>query len=114
MCLKIYTLLYVFVDIEIVQCAGGLLYVRDGANTQYVTSAAFLLAIYSDLLSANGQTLACGGYHFKASDLMSFAKQQVCLNACALILSQVLRFLIFSTAVNRHGTVVILKEILTP
>ncbi|GLJ57965.1 hypothetical protein SUGI_1394490 [Cryptomeria japonica] len=56
---------------------GGLLYVRDGANTQYVTSAAFLLARYSDLLSAKKQTLSCGNTLFKPSDVMGFAKLQI-------------------------------------
>ncbi|GLJ25025.1 hypothetical protein SUGI_0478970 [Cryptomeria japonica] len=55
---------------------GGLLYVREGANTQYVTSAVLLLARYSDLLSAKKQTLSCGNTLFKASDVMGFAKLQ--------------------------------------
>ncbi|GLJ24978.1 hypothetical protein SUGI_0478230 [Cryptomeria japonica] len=56
---------------------GGLLYIREGANTQYVTSAAFLLARYSDLLSAKKQTLSCGNTLFTASDVMGFAKLQI-------------------------------------
>ncbi|GLJ58685.1 hypothetical protein SUGI_1467820 [Cryptomeria japonica] len=56
---------------------GGLLYVRDGANTQYVTSAAFLMARYSDLLSAKKGTLSCGNTLFKPNDVMGFAKLQI-------------------------------------
>ncbi|GLJ24850.1 hypothetical protein SUGI_0475320 [Cryptomeria japonica] len=56
---------------------GGLLYVRDGANTQYVTSASFLMARYSDLLSAKKRTFSCGNTLFKPNDVMGFAKLQI-------------------------------------
>lgn len=57
--------------------AGGLLYVRDGANTQYATSAAFLALVYSDLLYAQNRSLQCGYLNIQPSNLVAFAKQQV-------------------------------------
>ncbi|KAL6000020.1 hypothetical protein ACLOJK_034697 [Asimina triloba] len=56
---------------------GGLIHLRDGANTQYVTSTAFLFSVYSDLLSKHGQTVSCGDQQFDANHLMQFAKQQI-------------------------------------
>ncbi|XP_057958736.1 endoglucanase 16 [Malania oleifera] len=56
---------------------GGLIHLRDGANTQYVTGTAFLFAIYSDLLASNRQTVSCGSQQFYPTHLMSFAKQQM-------------------------------------
>ncbi|GLJ12736.1 hypothetical protein SUGI_0196860 [Cryptomeria japonica] len=56
---------------------GGLLYVRDGANTQYATSAAFLALVYSDLLYAQNRSLQCGYLNIQPSNLVAFAKQQV-------------------------------------
>ncbi|GLJ24982.1 hypothetical protein SUGI_0478310 [Cryptomeria japonica] len=56
---------------------GGLMYIRDGANTQYVTSASLLLTVYSDLLYANNQTISCGNIKFKEVHVMNFVKIQV-------------------------------------
>ncbi|CAA7400773.1 unnamed protein product [Spirodela intermedia] len=56
---------------------GGLIHLRDGANTQYVTSTAFILSIYSDTLSRHGQTVSCGTQTLPPHRLMDFAKQQM-------------------------------------
>ncbi|CAA6664226.1 unnamed protein product [Spirodela intermedia] len=56
---------------------GGLIHLRDGANTQYVTSTAFILSIYSDMLSRHGQTVSCGTQTLPPHRLMDFAKQQM-------------------------------------
>lgn len=58
--------------------AGGLLYIRDSSNLQYVTTSSMLLFIYSKILTAahiNG--LQCGSVHFSTSQLRAFAKSQV-------------------------------------
>lgn len=56
---------------------GGLLYVRDGANTQYATGTSFLLSVYSDLLSSHNQSMQCDYQIYESGDLIAFAKQQV-------------------------------------
>ncbi|KAL7001843.1 cellulase [Sarracenia purpurea var. burkii] len=56
---------------------GGLLYLRDGANTQYVTGAAFLFSVYSDLLAKHNQQVTCGNKQFNSANLMAFAKKQM-------------------------------------
>ncbi|XP_058108598.1 endoglucanase 16 [Magnolia sinica] len=56
---------------------GGLIHLRDGANTQYVTSTAFLLSVYSDMLAKHKQTVSCGDQQFDSNRLMAFAKQQM-------------------------------------
>ncbi|XP_073101235.1 endoglucanase 8-like [Elaeis guineensis] len=56
---------------------GGLIHLRDGANTQYVTGVAFLFGIYSDILTKNRQTVSCGTKVFQPTRLREFAKQQV-------------------------------------
>lgn len=56
---------------------GGLIYLRDGANSQYAVGTAFLLSIYSDVLAEHHQTVQCGNMKFESSHLMAFAKQQV-------------------------------------
>ncbi|KAK1288499.1 Endoglucanase 16 [Acorus calamus] len=55
---------------------GGLIHLRDGANTQYVTSTAFLLSVYSDVLAKHRQTVTCGTQQIQPARLMEFAKQQ--------------------------------------
>ncbi|CAN1178297.1 unnamed protein product [Linum perenne] len=58
---------------------GGLMYVRDSSNLQYVTSSSMLLFIYSNTLTrshVNG-VLQCGNNHFSASQIKAFAKTQV-------------------------------------
>ncbi|EPS61761.1 hypothetical protein M569_13033, partial [Genlisea aurea] len=57
---------------------GGLIHMRDGANTQYVTSAAFLFSAYSDILAAhNKEAIICGDKRYTPSQLMDFAKRQM-------------------------------------
>ncbi|CAN1300535.1 unnamed protein product [Linum perenne] len=61
---------------------GGLMYVRDSSNLQYVTSTSMLLFIYSNAMSAasshvNASVLQCGSKSFSASQIKSFAKSQV-------------------------------------
>ena len=56
---------------------GGMINLRDGANTQYVTSTAFLFSVYSDILAKHGQKVQCGSQEFDSTRLMAFAKQQI-------------------------------------
>ncbi|PON99421.1 Glycoside hydrolase [Trema orientale] len=56
---------------------GGLLYVREWNNMQYVTSAAFLLAVYSDYLTAANTKLTCPDGQVQPQELLNFAKSQV-------------------------------------
>ncbi|XP_024526139.1 endoglucanase 18 isoform X2 [Selaginella moellendorffii] len=56
---------------------GGMMFVRTGANMQYVTSTSFLAAVFGDYLQAATQTLACQDYIFAPDTLMSFALNQV-------------------------------------
>lgn len=56
---------------------GGLLYVHDWNNLQYVSSAAFLLAVYSDYLSAAKAQLNCPDGQTQPQDLLNFSRSQV-------------------------------------
>lgn len=56
---------------------GGLLYVRQWNNMQYVATAAFLLTVYSDHLLATDQNLRCQKGEVGPNELLSFAKSQV-------------------------------------
>lgn len=56
---------------------GGLLYFHEWNNLQYVSSAAFLLTVYSDYLSAAKAKIACPDAQVQPRDLLSFAKSQV-------------------------------------
>ncbi|XP_024171945.1 endoglucanase 5 [Rosa chinensis] len=56
---------------------GGLLYVREWNNLQYVTSASFLLAVYSDYLSAANAKLNCPEGQIQPQEVLNFAKSQV-------------------------------------
>ena len=56
---------------------GGLLYVRQWNNMQYVASASFLLTVYSDHLLATDQKLKCPKGEVGPHDLFAFAKSQV-------------------------------------
>ncbi|XP_015884372.2 endoglucanase 16 [Ziziphus jujuba] len=56
---------------------GGMIFMRDGANTQYVTGTAFLFSVYSDLLAKHNQKITCGNQQFDSTHLMAFAKQQM-------------------------------------
>lgn len=57
--------------------AGGLVHLRDGANTQYATSSAFLFTVYGELLEKYRQKVTCGSKEFSSSHILSFAKKQV-------------------------------------
>ncbi|XP_011046752.1 PREDICTED: endoglucanase 11-like [Populus euphratica] len=56
---------------------GGLLYIRQWNNMQYVSTAAFLLTTYSDHLQASNQRLQCDQGTLDPSDIFKFAKSQV-------------------------------------
>ncbi|KAF5746100.1 endoglucanase 11-like [Tripterygium wilfordii] len=57
---------------------GGLLYVRQWNNMQYVSTAAFLLTIYSDILRTSNQKLNCHGeIAVDHEEILNFAKSQV-------------------------------------
>lgn len=56
---------------------GGLLYIRQWNNLQYVSTAAFLLTIYSGLLLDSNRPLNCNGEIVRHQEILSFAKSQV-------------------------------------
>ncbi|XP_042466226.1 endoglucanase 8 [Zingiber officinale] len=56
---------------------GGLIHLRDGANTQYVTSTAFLLDVYGRILMKSNQTVSCGTQRIEPCRLEEFAKRQM-------------------------------------
>ncbi|GAB2228744.1 hypothetical protein Droror1_Dr00022873 [Drosera rotundifolia] len=56
---------------------GGLLYIRQWNNMQYVSSAAFLLTVYSDHLEKTNQTLHCPKGPVSHKQILRFAKSQV-------------------------------------
>ncbi|KAI9115606.1 hypothetical protein K1719_013275 [Acacia pycnantha] len=56
---------------------GGLLYVRQWNNMQYVSTASFLLTVYSDHLQAEGQSLPCDKGEVSPQEILAFAKSQV-------------------------------------
>lgn len=47
-------------------------------NMQYAASAAFLLAVYSDYLSASNSVLKCSDAQIQPQELLNFAKSQAC------------------------------------
>lgn len=54
------------------------MYVREGANQQYVTGASFLIAVHGDALAAANRTILCGNSQtFSSWHLLTFAKSQV-------------------------------------
>ncbi|CAI5483781.1 unnamed protein product [Closterium sp. Yama58-4] len=55
---------------------GGLVYIR-ARNSQYATSAAFLLLLYSDYLASANQTLSCDGTQYSPADMAAFSKSQM-------------------------------------
>ncbi|PIA64197.1 hypothetical protein AQUCO_00201464v1 [Aquilegia coerulea] len=55
---------------------GGLLYLHEWNNLQYVSSAAFLLTVYSDSLSASNSEIKCPDGQIKPQDLLNFAQSQ--------------------------------------
>ncbi|XP_057472646.1 endoglucanase 11-like [Actinidia eriantha] len=56
---------------------GGMLFVRQWNNMQYVSSASFLLTVYSDFLRSSKQKLGCHGGAVSPEELLSLAKAQV-------------------------------------
>ncbi|KAK8466984.1 hypothetical protein PHAVU_008G212700 [Phaseolus vulgaris] len=56
---------------------GGLLYVREWNNMQYVSTAAFLLSTYSDFLESTNEKVNCDGGRVDHEEIHSFAKSQV-------------------------------------
>ncbi|CAK9313210.1 unnamed protein product [Citrullus colocynthis] len=56
---------------------GGMVHLRDGANTQYVAGTAFLFSAYSDILATYKQTVQCANQQFDPTHLMAFAKKQM-------------------------------------
>ncbi|XP_004304093.1 PREDICTED: endoglucanase 11 [Fragaria vesca subsp. vesca] len=55
----------------------GLLYIRQWNNMQYVSTASFLLTMYSDFLKSSNQKLSCHGGTVAHQEILSFAKSQV-------------------------------------
>ncbi|KAL8556727.1 hypothetical protein ACS0TY_004259 [Phlomoides rotata] len=65
-------------SLQIKTTPGGLLYIRDSVNLQYVTSASMILAIYSKILAeARADGVRCGSSNFSPSQIKTFAKSQV-------------------------------------
>ncbi|XP_006653871.1 endoglucanase 13 [Oryza brachyantha] len=56
---------------------GGLLYVDDWSNMQYVSSSTFLLTVYADYLAESHGTLKCPDGEVKPSEILRFARSQV-------------------------------------
>ncbi|KAE8680236.1 Endoglucanase 11 [Hibiscus syriacus] len=56
---------------------GGLLYVRQWNNMQYVSNAAFLLTVYSEHLRASKLLLRCDRGESGPEEVLAFAKSQV-------------------------------------
>ncbi|KAL7165534.1 hypothetical protein ACSBR2_041255 [Camellia fascicularis] len=56
---------------------GGLIFRQRWNNLQFVTSASFLLTVYSDYLSSARKNLKCASGSVSPSELLSFAKSQV-------------------------------------
>ncbi|XP_023750430.1 endoglucanase 6 [Lactuca sativa] len=56
---------------------GGLIFRQRWNNLQFVTSASFLLTVYSDYLTSAGKNLHCSSGAVAPSELLSFAKSQV-------------------------------------
>ncbi|KAK2381403.1 cellulase [Trifolium repens] len=55
---------------------GGLIYVHEWNNLQYASSAAFLLAVYSNYLSAAKAQLNCPEGQIQPQELLNFVKSQ--------------------------------------
>ncbi|XP_062009390.1 endoglucanase 11-like [Rosa rugosa] len=55
----------------------GLLYIRQWNNMQYVSTASFLLTMYSDFLKSSNQMLSCHRGIVGHQEILSFAKSQV-------------------------------------
>ncbi|XXG61389.1 hypothetical protein AAC387_Pa05g0018 [Persea americana] len=64
-------------DQNVQRTPGGLLYYQRWNNLQFVTSASFLVTVYSDYLISSGKSLQCAAGSVAASDLLTFAKSQM-------------------------------------
>ncbi|XP_051151225.1 endoglucanase 6-like [Andrographis paniculata] len=56
---------------------GGLIFRQRWNNMQFVTSASFLMTVYSDYLTSAGKSLRCARGNVSPAELLSFAKSQV-------------------------------------
>ncbi|CAA0832424.1 Endoglucanase 11 [Striga hermonthica] len=56
---------------------GGLLYTRQWNNMQYVSTAVFLLTVYSEHLTSTNQTLSCHAGSVGPTEILSFVQSQV-------------------------------------
>ncbi|MQL96024.1 hypothetical protein Taro_028693 [Colocasia esculenta] len=56
---------------------GGLLFRQRWNNMQFVSSASYLLTVYSDYLASAGRNLRCASGSAAPSELLNFAKSQV-------------------------------------
>ncbi|CAI9094296.1 OLC1v1030011C1 [Oldenlandia corymbosa var. corymbosa] len=56
---------------------GGLIFRQSWNNLQFVTSASFLMTVYSDYLSSAHKSLKCASGYVSPAELLSFAKSQV-------------------------------------
>ncbi|KAK9145417.1 hypothetical protein Sjap_005320 [Stephania japonica] len=56
---------------------GGLLFRQRWNNMQFVTSASFLMTVYSDYLTSTGKSLKCSSGNASPTELLMFAKSQV-------------------------------------
>ncbi|EMS66848.1 Endoglucanase 13 [Triticum urartu] len=56
---------------------GGLLYVADWNNMQYVSSSVFLLTVYADYLAESGDKLKCPDAEVAPAEIVAFARSQV-------------------------------------
>lgn len=57
---------------------GGLIFRQRWNNMQFVTSASFLAAVYSDYISSSKRNLRCSQGNMSPSQLLDFSKSQVC------------------------------------
>lgn len=64
-------------DHSVQRTPGGLLYWQKWNNMHFVTSASFLLTVYSDYLSSAGKQLQCPSGEVYPSQLLALAKSQV-------------------------------------
>ncbi|GER57548.1 endoglucanase 6 [Striga asiatica] len=56
---------------------GGLIFRQRWNNMQFVTSASFLMTVYSDYLTSARQSLRCANGNVSPNELLSFAQSQV-------------------------------------
>ncbi|GAQ78832.1 hypothetical protein KFL_000190495 [Klebsormidium nitens] len=71
-----------YVNRQVPTTPDGLAYIRDGSNMQYSNNAAFLSIVYSDYLSAAGQSLTCnnnggGTVTYSPAQIVTWARTQI-------------------------------------